>query len=102
MRIHEETMQQSVFSVLGLSEEEQKRRFGFFTDALTYGTPPHGGIAFGFDRFVMLLGKTKNIRDVIAFPKTASAQCLMTGAPSMIDDEQLAVFKPEDAAQDDE
>ncbi len=95
MRIHEQTMQQSVFSVLGLTEAEQRRRFGFFTDALTYGTPPHGGIAFGFDRFVMLLGKTKNIRDVIAFPKTASAQCLMTGAPSSIDADQLTVFKPD-------
>ena len=92
MRIHEALMQSSVFNVLGLSEAEQENRFGFFTEALKYGTPPHGGIAFGFDRFVMLLGQTDNIRDVIAFPKTSSAQCLMTQAPSPISEEQRAVF----------
>ncbi len=92
MRIHEAMMQTSVFDVLGLSKEEQQTRFGFLTDALAYGTPPHGGIAFGFDRFVMILGKTSNIRDVIAFPKTSSAQCLMTGAPSPISKAQLDEF----------
>ncbi len=93
MRIHEALMQDSVFNVLGLSPAEQKSRFGFFTEALQYGTPPHGGIAFGLDRLIMLLGKTDNIRDVIAFPKTSSAQCLMTNAPSVVSAEQLAVFK---------
>ncbi|MFW6320059.1 MAG: aspartate--tRNA ligase [Bacillota bacterium] len=92
MRIHEEMMQRTVFDVLGLTKEEQDTKFGFFTEALKYGTPPHGGIAFGLDRLVMMLGKTDNIRDVIAFPKTSSAQCLMTQAPSPIQAGQLELF----------
>lgn len=88
MRIHEPYLQKDVFDILQVDEQAQREKFGFLLDALQYGAPPHGGIAFGFDRFVMVLGKTKNIRDVIAFPKTASAQCLMTEAPSAIDDEQ--------------
>ena len=89
MRIHEGSMQEAVFDVLGIDAKKQRERFGFLLDALAYGTPPHGGIAFGLDRIVMILGGTDNIRDVIAFPKTASAHCLLTDAPSAVDDAQL-------------
>lgn len=82
VRIHRNEMQQTVFSLLGISDIEQREKFGFLLDALKYGTPPHAGLAFGLDRLTMLLTGTDNIRDVIAFPKTTAAACLLTDAPS--------------------
>ena len=78
-----------MFKALGLSDEQAKRRFGFFLDALTYGTPPHGGIALGLDRVAMLLAREKSIREVIAFPKTTAAVDLMAESPSEVDQSQL-------------
>ena len=89
IRIHSTELQEKVFSLLGLSKKEAVDKFGFLVEALTYGAPPHGGIAFGFDRLVMLLAGTENIRDVIAFPKTQTASCLMTSAPAEVPSEQL-------------
>ncbi|MDC0188286.1 aspartate--tRNA ligase [bacterium] len=89
IRIHKKDIQQKVFSLLNLSNQEIENKFGFLMQALTYGAPPHGGIALGFDRIMMFLLKTESIRDVIAFPKTQKAGCLMTDAPSVVDTEQL-------------
>ncbi|QMS85887.1 aspartate--tRNA ligase [Candidatus Xianfuyuplasma coldseepsis] len=89
IRIHREDIQNKVFDILGISKEEQQQKFGFLLDALQYGTPPHGGIAFGLDRLIMLLVHTENIRDVVAFPKTNSGQCLLTEAPGIVSEEQL-------------
>ena len=89
IRIHNQEVQSKMFKALGLSDEEVKEKFGFFVDALKYGTPPHGGLAFGLDRLTMLMVKTENIRDVISFPKTASASCLMSEAPNLVADHQL-------------
>ncbi|GGE13116.1 aspartate--tRNA(Asp/Asn) ligase [Marinithermofilum abyssi] len=88
-RIHRREVQEAMFKALGFTMEEAREQFGFMMDAFEYGAPPHGGIAFGFDRIVMLLAGRNNLRDCIAFPKTASASCLMTEAPSPVDEKQL-------------
>jgi len=90
IRIHRKDVQDSMFKALGISPEEAEHKFGFFLESLKYGTPPHGGIAWGVDRTVMILCETDAIRDVIAFPKTQKASCQMSGTPSTVTREQLA------------
>ncbi|MEP1469626.1 MAG: aspartate--tRNA ligase [Halieaceae bacterium] len=107
IRIHDREMQETVFKILGISDEEAEEKFGFLLKALQYGAPPHGGLAFGLDRIVMLMTGTPSIRDVIAFPKTQSAHCVMTDAPGDVGAAQLRELNirlrqtPEEAAKDD-
>ncbi|MCF0117649.1 MAG: aspartate--tRNA ligase [Bacilli bacterium] len=89
LRIYDSDVQKKIFEILGLSDEDIRRKFGWFVDALKYGTPPHGGLAFGLDRLAMILNETNNIKDVIAFPKNLSGVCPMTQAPGMVSDDQL-------------
>jgi len=89
IRIHDSAIQNKVFNILGIKDEEANEKFGFLLDALRFGAPPHGGVAFGLDRIIMLMQNAKSIRDVIAFPKTQRGQCLMSNSPSKVSEAQL-------------
>ena len=89
IRIHSSELQEKMFETIGFTPEQAHERFGYFIEAFKYGTPPHGGLAYGLDRLVMLMTGTTNIRDVIAFPKVQTASCLMTDAPNVVDEKQL-------------
>ncbi len=89
IRIHDRNLQERMFKILGLSQKEIDEKFGFLIEAFKYGTPPHGGLAFGLDRLVMLLAGEQSIREVIAFPKNQSAQCMVSEAPAPVTDDQL-------------
>jgi len=95
IRIHNPELQKKIFNIIGLTPEQIKSKFGFFVDAFKYGAPPHGGLAFGLDRMVMLVSQNDNIKDVIAFPKVQNASCLMSDAPSEVDPQQLKDLKIE-------
>ena len=89
IRIHDRDLQQKMFEILGITKEESERKFGFLLEAFKYGAPPHGGLAYGLDRMIMLLTGESSIREVMAFPKNQNAQCLVSDAPNTVDDEQL-------------
>jgi aspartyl-tRNA synthetase len=90
IRIHDPALQKRVFASLGIGEEEGEKKFGFLLEAFRFGAPPHGGIALGLDRLIMLMASRDSIRDVIAFPKTTAGNCLLTDAPNQVDEAQLA------------
>ena len=102
IRIHDQELQRKMFKIIGLSEQEAQERFGFLLEAFRYGTPPHGGLAFGLDRMVMLMAKCDSIRDVIAFPKVQNSSCLMTGAPDFVDEKQLKELHVQSVINDNE
>jgi aspartyl-tRNA synthetase len=102
VRIHDQELQKKIFKLIGFSDDEAQKRFGFLLEAFKYGTPPHGGLAFGLDRMIMLMAKCSSIRDVIAFPKVQNSSCPMTGAPDLVDEKQLKELHIQQVEMDDE